>query len=93
MAASVVWRQAQWHEPHPSEPWYPPPYTRGTPVPTLSKSPKKISFWSYSCVFVRFVQFVVQKCSAPEHAGRTGRFVFHELRLFEIQARFSPNKK
>jgi hypothetical protein len=30
--------------PYPSEPWYPPPYTGGTPV-RLSKSPKGIDFW------------------------------------------------
>jgi hypothetical protein len=40
-----------WQEPHPSEPWYPLPYTGGTPVP-LSKSPKAIAFWYelQSCV-------------------------------------------
>ena len=53
-AVSAVLRLAQWHEPHPSEPWYPPPHTGGTPVP-LSKRPKAIAFRSYSCLFVRLV--------------------------------------
>gem|GEM_PF-5593145 len=52
MAVSAVLRLAQWHEPHPSEPRYPPPYTGGTPVP-LSKSPKAAFFWYY----IRFVRF------------------------------------
>jgi hypothetical protein len=43
MAVSAVLRLAQWHEAHPSEPWYPPPYTGGTPAPP-SKSPKAIAF-------------------------------------------------
>jgi hypothetical protein len=33
MAVPAVLRLAQWHEPHPSEPWYPPAYTGETPVP------------------------------------------------------------
>jgi SSS family solute:Na+ symporter len=44
MAVSAVLRLVHLLAPYPSEPWYPPPYTGGTPV-RLSKSPKGIDFW------------------------------------------------
>ncbi len=44
MAVSAVLRLVHLLAPYPSEPWYPPPHTGGTPVP-LSKSPKGIGFW------------------------------------------------
>ena len=44
MAVSAVLRLLHLLAPYPSEPWYPPPHTGGTPVP-LSKSPKGIDFW------------------------------------------------
>ena len=44
MAVSAVWKLLNLLAPYPSEPWYPLPYTGGTPVP-LSKSPKGIGFW------------------------------------------------
>jgi len=48
-----VLKLVQWHEPHPSEPRYPPPYTGGTPVP-LSKSPKAIAFW-YEILIIQYL--------------------------------------
>jgi hypothetical protein len=56
MAVSAVLRLAQWHEPHPSEPRYPLPYTGGTPVP-LSKSPKAIAFW-YEILVIQYLSAV-----------------------------------
>jgi hypothetical protein len=44
MAVSAVSRLVHLRAPYPSEPWYPPSYTGGTPVP-VSKSPKGIGIW------------------------------------------------
>ena len=49
MAVSAVWRLVHFLAPCPSEPFYPPPYTGGTPVP-LSRSPKAIGFWYEFCL-------------------------------------------
>ena len=62
MAIPAVLRLAQWHEPQPSEPWYPPAYTGATPVP-LSKSPKAACFWSDSEVSLEW-EFSRQKKGA-----------------------------
>lgn len=43
MAVSAVLRLVYLLAPYSSEPWNPPPYTSGTPVPP-SKSPKGIGF-------------------------------------------------
>ena len=53
MAVSAVLRLSHLLAPYQSEPWYPPPYTGGTPVP-LSKSPKGIGFWYKLCGFISF---------------------------------------
>ena len=66
MAVSAVLRLVHLLAPYPSEPWYPPPYTGGTPMP-LSKSPKGIGFWyySYRSVHLTSVFCLAVSTSAP----------------------------